>query len=124
MTFVSFSFLNLRKNQNPMRSFIQTSSLICSLLVFVACATKAVGAVNKVDHGVTKEIALANFSSDQLQQGQNLFESSCTQCHKLFEPNSRDASKWNNVLDRMLPKTSLSAEEGKLVQAYLLVNSK
>lgn len=124
MIFVRFSFLNLWENHIPMKSFIQTVGFVFLMLFVVACATKAAGVAFKVDHGVTKELAKANFTSDQLAEGKNLFETSCTKCHKLFEPESRDAAKWNNVLDRMLPKTDLSVENGQLVQAYLLANSK
>lgn len=107
-----------------MKSILKTFVFVLFILSLVACATKAANSVASLETAPTKEFAIANFSEDQLNQGKILFENNCAQCHKLFEPESRDAEKWNNVLKRMIPKTDLAYEEGRLVQGYLVANSK
>ncbi len=107
-----------------MKSILKTFVFVLFILSIVACATKATTSVASLETAPTKEFAVANFSEDQLNQGKTLFENNCAQCHKLFNPDSRDAEKWNNVLKRMIPKTDLAYEEGRLVQGYLVANSK
>lgn len=107
-----------------MKSILKSFAFVVFILSIVACATKAATSVASLETAPTKEFAIANFSEDQLNQGKTLFENNCAQCHKLFDPESRDAEKWNNVLKRMIPKTDLAYEEGRLVQGYLVANSK
>lgn len=107
-----------------MKSFIQTAGLICFLLFLVACATQAVKTVANSEAAPTKEFVIANFSENQLSEGKTYFENNCAKCHELNNPESRDALAWNKVLKRMLPKTKLEYEQGRLVQAYLVANSK
>ncbi|MBA5628184.1 c-type cytochrome [Moheibacter lacus] len=105
-----------------MKTIFQTFGFVIASLFVVTCATKAV-TVASAETAPTKEFVKANFTEDQLAQGKTHFENNCAQCHKLFDPNSRNAEKWNNVLKRMLPKTDLRYEDGRLVQAYLVANS-
>jgi len=106
-----------------MKTILQTFGFVLASLFAVTCATQAAKTVAHMEAAPTKEFVKANFSEDQLAQGQTLFENNCAKCHDLKDPNSRDPEKWNNVLKRMLPKTPLNYEEGRLVRAYLVANS-
>lgn len=107
-----------------MGNFIKTFGFVVLTLFTVACATKAVGTTAQGEAIPTKAEMLASFSGEELAMGETLFANNCDKCHKLFEPESRDPEKWTRVLKRMLPKTDLTEDEGKLVTAYLIANSK
>lgn len=107
-----------------MKSFLKTLGFVFATLFVVACATQAASTIAHTDAVPTKAEAMASFSAEELAQGETLFANNCDKCHKLFEPESRDAEKWNNVLKRMLPKTQLTQDESKLVRGYLIANSK
>lgn len=107
-----------------MKSNLQSLGAVIFILFVVGCATKIVNSIADSEPVPTKQEVLANFSEIQLSQGKAYFESRCNQCHKLFDPDSRDPAQWNKVLRRMLPKTNLTYDEGKLVRAYLVANSK
>lgn len=106
-----------------MKEIIKTFGCVLLSLFAVACATKAVNTVAHAEPTPTKEFVKANFSEDQLAEGKTFYENNCAECHKLFDPNSRNPEGWNKVLKRMLPKTPLSYEESRLVRAYLVANS-
>lgn len=107
-----------------MGEIIKTLGFVVVVLFIVSCATKVANTIAHTEPFPTKAEAMANFSEAELAQGETLFANNCDRCHKLFEPESRDAEKWNNVLKRMLPRTELTQEESRLVRAYLIANSK
>ena len=106
-----------------MKSLLKTLGLVLIVLFVVSCAARVVNTVAHLEPTPTKEEVHANFSTEQLAQGGALFSNNCDKCHKLFEPDSRDAEKWNEVLKRMIPKAKLNYEEGKLVRAYIIAHS-
>lgn len=107
-----------------MKSIFKTFGIVLVTLFLVNCATKAIGmTVADKEPVPTKEYVMANFSEEQLNTAKLLYENNCAECHKLKEPESRNPEKWNNVLKRMLPKTKLTYEEGRLVRAYLIAYS-
>lgn len=107
-----------------MSEIIKSFGFVLVVLFIVGCGTKVANTIAHTEPVPSKSEVLDSFSAEQLAQGQSNFEESCTRCHKLFKPESRDAEKWNNVLKRMLPKTELTQEESRLVRAYLIANSK
>lgn len=107
-----------------MLKIIKPFGFVVIILFVIGCATQAASTIAHTDPVPTKAEAMASFSVEELAQGETLFANNCDKCHKLFEPESRDAEKWNNVLKRMLPKTQLTQDESKLVRAYLIANSK
>ena len=108
-----------------MKSIFKTFGIVIFTLFLVNCATKVVGTTVADKEPVpTKEYVLANFTEDQLAQAQTLYENNCAKCHNLKEPNSRTPEEWNNILKVMIPKAKLSYEDGRLVRAYLVANSK
>lgn len=107
-----------------MKSNLQSLGAIIFILFIVGCATKVVNTIAHLEPVPSKSEVLADFSETQLSQGEAYYAGSCAQCHKLFDPDSRDLEQWNNVLKRMIPKTQLTYEESKLVRAFLVANSK
>lgn len=107
-----------------MKSILKTFGFAMFFLFLVACAASAVKTVANTEPAPTKEFVMANFSEDQLDQGKTLFEANCAKCHNLKDPESKNPEQWNKTLIRMLPRTNLAYEEGRLVQAYLVANSK
>jgi len=106
-----------------MKSIFKTFGFVVAALFVFSCAAKMVTVADK-EPVPTKEYVKTNFSDEQLAQGQVLYENNCAKCHKLFEPDSRDAEKWNDVLKRMIPRAKLAYEDGRLVRAYLVLHSK
>lgn len=106
-----------------MKTILQTFGFVIASLFVVTCAAHAAKTVAHMEPAPSKEFVKANFTEDQLASGKTLFENNCAKCHELKEPGSRNPEKWNSVLKRMLPKTQLSYEDGRLVQAYLVANS-
>jgi len=107
-----------------MKSLVNTFLTVLLVLFLSACATQVVKTVANTEPAPSKEFVVSNFSNAQLEEGKALFEANCAKCHNLNDPESRDAKSWNKVLQRMLPKTKLAYEEGRLVQAYLISHSK
>jgi|SRR5690606_35463638 len=108
-----------------MKSILKTFGIVIFTLFLVNCATKLAGTTVADKESVpTKEYVLANFSEDELNTAQTLYENNCAKCHNLKEPSSRTPEEWNNILKKMIPKAKLSYEDGRLVRAYLVANSK
>lgn len=93
------------------------------ITLMVNCTPKASKAISELPVE-TKEQIVAQYSPQQLESGKTIFTGNCAKCHKLKEPGSRTPEQWNKVLKRMIPKAKLSDEDGKLVRAYLIANSK
>ena len=91
--------------------------------LMVNCTPKASKAISELPVE-TKEQITAQYSPQQLESGKTIFTGNCAKCHKLKEPESRTPEQWNKVLKRMIPKAKLSDDDGKLVRAYLIANSK
>jgi cytochrome c2 len=106
-----------------MKKLIIILSIALGTVFMAQCTPKASKAISET-HVMTKEEAIANNTPEQLEQGKTIFTGNCAKCHKLKEPGSRTPEQWEKVLKRMIPKAKLSEEDGKLVKAYLIANSK
>lgn len=91
--------------------------------LMVNCSPKASKAISEMPVESKDQIA-AKYNPQQLETGKTIFQSNCNKCHKLKEPGSRTPEQWNKVLKRMIPKAKLSDNDGMLVRAYLIANSK
>ena len=49
----------------------------------------------------------------ELNDGKTLFQHTCNRCHKLKNPASRNETKWNKLVPKMINK--LNSKEGKKV---------
>lgn len=64
-------------------------------------------------------------ASEQLAQGQMVFENSCNKCPKLPDPAKHDDQGWIKTLSRMAPKAKLTDDQHQMVYDYLIsVNKK
>jgi cytochrome c5 len=106
-----------------MRKLTITSLLASAVLFMVNCSPKASKAIAEMPVE-SKEQIVAKYNSSQLEQGKTIFTGNCDKCHKLKDPGSRTPEQWNKVLKRMIPKARLSDDDGMLVRAYLIANSK
>ncbi len=108
-----------------MKSILKTFGVVIFTLFLVNCATKVIGTTVADKEPVpTKEYVLANFSKEQLDTAKSIYENNCAKCHNLKDPASRNPEEWNNILKSMIPKAKLAYEDGRLVRAYLVANSK
>lgn len=106
---------------NMKKATIIAGAAFLSFLV-IQCSPKTVGsAVTPTLYG--KQEALANNSAEFLESGKELFTANCARCHKLTPPETRTADNWHKVLDKMIPKTKTTAEEGAKIRAYVIANS-
>jgi len=109
--------------QSIMRKLIILAITASGAIFMANCTPKAGKAVAEQPVETREQIA-AQYSAAQLESGKTIFTGNCSRCHKLKEPGSRTPEQWNRVLKRMIPKAKLSEEDGKLVRAYLIANSK
>lgn len=110
-----------------MRKMLTLSALAGCIFVMVNCSPKAaktVTAGTAPSAAESREMVLARYSEAQLASGKALFTGNCAKCHKLKAPETRTPAEWEKVLKRMIPKAKLQAEEGELVRAYVMANSK
>ncbi|HRP89604.1 MAG TPA: hypothetical protein PKX92_06150 [Edaphocola sp.] len=103
-----------------MKKIIVSSVLLGWIAFGIACSPKKA----KVEAGMTKAMALANYSPDQIAKGEAIFNEKCGKCHRLFQPVEFKANKWHGILDAMIPKAKLSKEDGDLVRAFVIANTK
>lgn len=88
-----------------------------------SCYPKASQVIRSLPNESKADIK-SQYSQDQLAQGEQLFTSNCQKCHGLKKPESKTPEQWNKTVKRMIPRAKLSDEQGKLVRAYLIANSK
>lgn len=72
----------------------------------------------------TKEQIEAQYTPEQIAQGERINTMSCGKCHQLKDPNTRTPEQWNKIVKRMIPRAKLSYDDGKLVRAYLIAHAK
>ena len=56
--------------------------------------------------------------------GERLYRSRCTACHRAYPPSSRDRASWAKLLEKMAPRAKLSDAERALVTEYLQSSAK
>lgn len=105
-----------------MRKGIVILSLTGLIGLTVACSSKKPAATTAAP--LTKEVALKQYSTAQIAEGETLFNAKCGTCHKLHKPSQFADVRWNNIMDRMIPKAKATVEEGKLMRAYAIANAR
>ncbi len=79
--------------------------------VFVACSSTfqlATPQQSDVDRVSTK---YPGYNLSALNDGKALYQENCNKCHKLKNPTSRNETKWNKIVPKMVGK--LNKKEGK-----------
>ncbi len=87
--------------------------LILFVIVFAACSSTfqlATPQQSDVDRVSSK---YPGYNLAELNDGKALFQQTCNRCHKLKNPTSRNETKWNKIVPKMIGK--LNKKEGKTV---------
>jgi cytochrome c5 len=89
----------------------KTAFIFATALLTACTAAKLMTpAQSDVDRVATK---YPGYTLADLNQGKSLFEQTCSQCHKLKDPTSRNEDKWKEIVPQMINK--LDKKEGKQV---------
>ena len=67
---------------------------------------------------------LASASDQRINEGKQLYETSCKNCHELYSPNSRNSISWVEIMKEMGPKAKLQQGGYMMISAYLTKNAK
>lgn len=59
-------------------------------------------------------------TAEEVKEGQNIFVTKCTECHKAYEITKFSEKKWLHEIDDMSPKAKLTAEEKLKLTKYIL----
>lgn len=63
------------------------------------------------------------YTLSELNQGKAIYEGHCNKCHHYKVPQSRDETKWDQVIPDMARKAKLDASEESLVLKYVVTMS-
>lgn len=107
-----------------MKKIFSISAILLAVMILINCTPKVAGTVTDKEPVPTKAQVLASFNEDQLAQGKTIFTNNCGKCHGLKDPASHTPPEWNKILAKMIPKAKLNYDDGKLVRAYVIANSK
>lgn len=107
-----------------MKKLLVLFSFAAITVVFVQCASKKTTTTTEMSDEAKVAEVKKNYSDEQLAEGKTLWETKCNKCHKLYAPDSRTVSKWENILPRMNNRSKLDEKQGALVRAYILANTK
>lgn len=113
-----------------MKKLLTISSLFLLSVAFTQCATKKAApdpgttvSTTSVDAEKVAEVK-KKFTEAQMQEGKTIWASSCTKCHKLFEPESRTVAKWETILPNMSMRAKLNEDQAAKVRAYVISHAK
>jgi cytochrome c5 len=91
---------------------VMRKSLLIFMVVLAACSSAKLLTPGQSDvDRVTGKYPGYNLA--ELNQGKVLFEQTCSRCHHLKDPASRDEEKWKEIVPVMIGK--LNKKEGKEV---------
>ena len=54
-----------------------------------------------------------------LDSGQNIYRTKCTQCHGVMSITDRTEAQWQTVINKMAPKAKLNPEQTEILTRYL-----
>jgi len=92
---------------------------VLSLSVFVlflfSCGTKQATAIpsETVAEGSSAKL------TPELEEGKNLYDNSCGNCHKLYEPKKFTQEEWKPILKRMQKKAKLDDTQITSISNYI-----
>lgn len=67
---------------------------------------------------------LQQVSQARVDNGKTLYETNCKKCHELYNPSSRSAEGWVNIMKKMGPKAQLEQGPYMMISSYLVKNAK
>lgn len=96
-------------------SIMKAVIIIIVLLGVISCTT-----TKPYVPGAANENKQTTATLAELQQGHDIYVTSCNKCHGLKSADSRTKEQWTKVLDSMAPKAKLTEEQKGLVYKYLV----
>lgn len=113
-------------------------SLIAGSFALIKCSPKATKPVAETNTPKAADVATTtpaapttptapatpSYSDADVAAGHSVYDKSCGNCHKLYDPANFNAARWTVVLNAMIPKSKLSATDAALVRAYVFSNAK
>jgi uncharacterized membrane protein len=98
-----------------------------SLLVF-ACSRKTVSTSSTVPATTTStttaqvspESAGLNAHALLVEQGKGIFTTKCSKCHATKDVTAFTTTRWEGILQKMIPKAKLNETESQQVTAYVM----
>lgn len=84
-------------------------ALLVTLFLLVGCATYKAVAPTQMDVERVS-VKYPNLTLAELNQGKQLFETHCGNCHGLKNPASRSEEKWQKIVPRMAEKVNKKGE--------------
>jgi cytochrome c5 len=97
--------------------------LFFSLLLWAAACAKTTLPVASDKDAVNASEKWPGITSQELAQGQALYEQHCGNCHKLYHPASRTEKEWNSVVPPMADKAKIDDKSETLILKYLVTMS-
>lgn len=97
-----------------------------ALVFLVYCKSSKTATSEKVAYTPSEkqmEIAQKRWSNtiaDELKEGQTIYVTKCTECHKANKIERFSEKKWLHEIDDMSPKAKLTAEEKLKLTKYIL----
>ena len=140
------------KKENRMKKFIILSVIAVSIIIMTNCSPKVAKETAKTEKPATETKPatnikntstgdvvkdaqgersneeqvkmLASASDQRINEGKQLYETSCKNCHELYSPNSRNSISWVEIMKEMGPKAKLQQGGYMMISAYLTKNAK
>lgn len=124
----------------------KTFSIFILLVIVFACSRKTITttaietkqqppssekAEGIIETPLTEDRAMPNepvkkdpATNDALVAGRRLYTINCGRCHELHAVEKFNAQRWNEILQKMIPKAKLNPQQGEQVKAYVMANAK
>lgn len=94
-----------------MKKFI----MLLIVVIAFACSPKIIPTTQNNEQVILTEMVLTT----NQQQGKQLFESKCANCHDLYKPSDFKPVKWESILKKMQSYAEISNEERELIYEYV-----
>ena len=86
--------------------------LFASLLVLAACTPKTVE--------ITEKVESTEFPSEDIAQGNKLYQENCGRCHKHKVVTNYNEDQWKKIVPKMAAKSKLDETDENKVLQYVL----
>ena len=105
---IQVTYVYLTENYHCMKK----SFILIFIVILTACSSAKLltPAQSDVDRVSAK---YPGYTLAELNEGKAMFEQTCSRCHRLKDPASRNEDKWNKIVPQMIGK--LNKKEGKVV---------
>lgn len=102
-----------------MKKLLIFAGIAISTTILYSCTPKAAKPVAETTTDASYAAYVSNYNAQALESGKTLYQDNCGKCHKHKDVTKFTIEKWDKILDRMIPKAKLNADDGKKVRAYV-----